>query len=138
MNSPWPGPEVGTQLRAGGNPGSPGADETEAQLRPLMHVMYALHTLSWISVGLLSVVAIALNLLKRGAAPNAFYASHFRWQWRSFWFTLLWLALSAPLWLLFVFPGYLAWFAIGVWYLYRFLRGWWAFAENRPMPLPAD
>ena len=25
---------------------------------------------------------------------------------------------------------------IGLWYLYRFIRGWLAFAEKRPMPVP--
>ena len=134
MNAPWPSPVPGTSVRTANDPA--GSAEAEAQLRPLMHVMYALHTLSWISVGLLSVVAMVLNVLKRGSAPNAFYASHFRWQARSFWFTLLWLLVSAPLWVLLVFPGYVAWFLIGLWYLYRFLRGWWAFAENRPMPVP--
>jgi uncharacterized membrane protein len=34
-----------------------------------------------------------------------------------------------------VFPGWAAWSLIGLWYLYRFLRGWWAFTENRAMPV---
>lgn len=128
MNSPWPSPATAVAHSAGG--------EAESALRPLTHVMYGLHTLSWFSAGLFSVVAIVLNYLKRDSLPNAFYRSHFRWQARSFWFTLGWLALTAPLWLIFVFPGYAAWFVIGLWYLYRFVRGWWAFAENRPMPVP--
>lgn len=103
-------------------------------LRTLTHVMYGLHTLSWFSVGTFSVVAMIINYIKRPDLPNDFYRSHFRWQARSFWFTLLWLALSSPLWVFFVFPGVAAWTVIGLWYLYRFLRGWLAFAENRPMP----
>ncbi|MBI5719194.1 MAG: hypothetical protein HZC37_16125 [Burkholderiales bacterium] len=101
-----------------------------------MHVMYALHTLSWFSLGIFSVVAMVLNYAKRGSTRSDFYLSHFRWQARSFWFTLLWLVLTSPLWLIFVFPGYAAWFLVGLWYLYRFVRGWWTFAENRPMPVP--
>jgi uncharacterized membrane protein len=128
MNSPWPGPGTAVAHPAGA--------ATEGPLRLLTHVMYGLHTLSWFSAGLFSVVAIVLNYAKRGSLPSAFYQSHFRWQARSFWFTLLWLLLTAPLWLIFVFPGYVAWFVIGLWYLYRFVRGWWAFAENRPMPVP--
>jgi uncharacterized membrane protein len=122
------------------NSGTGSAIETEAQdpLRTVTHVMYALHTLSWFSLGFLSVVAMIINVVKRPDLPNRFYESHFRWQARSFWFTLLWLVLSAPLWLVFVFPGYFAWFAIGLWYLYRFIRGWWAFAEKRPMPMPVS
>jgi uncharacterized membrane protein len=115
-------------------PGS-GAQPHEG-LRLLTHILYGLHTLSWFSAGMFSVIAMIINYVKRPDLPDDFFRSHFRWQARSFWFTLLWLALSAPLFLLFWFPGAVAWFVVGLWYLYRFLRGWWAFLENRPMPLP--
>ena len=105
-------------------------------LRMLTHILYGLHTLSFFSAGIFSVIALIINFIKRDDLPNDFYRSHFRWQARSFWFTLLWLALSSPLFLLFWFPGAAAWFGVGLWYLYRFLRGWWSFAENRTMPLP--
>jgi uncharacterized membrane protein len=103
----------------------------------LTHVMYGLHLLSFFSAGAFSVVAMILNYVKRADLPDAFFRSHFRWQARSFWFTLLWLALTAPLWAFFVFPGWVAWSVIGLWYLYRFVRGWWAFSEQRSMPVPA-
>jgi uncharacterized membrane protein len=127
MNGPW------TTLRT-----VPLDAPALGRLRWVTHAMYALHTLSWFSAGLFSVIAIVLNFVQRDALPDRFYVSHFRWQWRSFWFTLAWLLVTSPLWLLFVFPGYFAWFAIGLWTLYRFVRGWWAFAENRPMPMPID
>jgi uncharacterized membrane protein len=104
-------------------------------LTTLTHVMYALHTASWFSAGVFSVIAIILNYVKRPDLPDDFFRSHFRWQARSFWFTLLWLILAAPLWIL-VIPGWLAYVTIGLWYLYRFIRGWLAFAEKRPMPVP--
>jgi len=129
MNTPWPVQST-----------SFGADdlsaERESPLWPLGHLMYALHTLSWFSLGLFSVIAMVLNYAKRDSTRSDFYRSHFRWQARSFWFTLLWLALTLPLWLLFVFPGWAAWSLIGLWYLYRFVRGWWAYAELRAMPVP--
>jgi uncharacterized membrane protein len=111
------------------------AGDEHASLRLLTHVMYALHLASWFSAGLFSVVAIVVNYAKRSELPDRFFRSHFRWQSRSFWWTLLWLVLTAPLWVLFVFPGWFAWAAIGLWYLYRFIRGWWAFAEGRAMPV---
>ena len=111
--------------------------EDEARLRLVTHTMYALHTLSWFSLGLFSVVAMVLNHVKRSELPNRLYVSHFRWQARTFWFTLLWLVGTAPLWLLFVFPGYVAWSLIGLWYLYRCTRGWWDFYDKRAMPQPA-
>lgn len=105
-------------------------------LRTLTHILYGLHTLSFFSAGIFSVIALIMNYIKRDDLPNDFYRSHFRWQARSFWFTLAWLLLTWPLWILFVFPGWAAWSVIGLWYLYRFLRGWWNFNSGRAMPTP--
>ncbi len=101
----------------------------------LTHVLYGLHTLSWFSAGIFSVIAIIINIIKKPDLPNDFFRSHFRWQSRSFWFTLLWLLLASPLWII-VIPGWIAYMLIGLWYLYRFIRGWWNFADHKPMPLP--
>ena len=105
-------------------------------LRTLTHVLYGLHLLSWFSGGVFSVIAIIINYVKRPDLPDAFFRSHFRWQARSFWFTLVWLVMTAPLFAFFWFPGAAAWFVLGLWYLYRFIRGWLAFIDNRPMPVP--
>jgi uncharacterized membrane protein len=113
-------------------------DRERQNLTTLTHVMYALHTASWFSAGIFSVIAMIINYVKRPDLPDDFFRSHFRWQARSFWFTLLWLLLASPLWLLLVFPGVVAYTVIGLWYLYRFIRGWLSFAEKRPMPVPAD
>ena len=102
--------------------------------RTLTHVMYALHTITWFSGGIFSVIAIIINLAKSGGLPDDFYRSHWRWQARTFWFALLWFVVAAPLWIL-VLPGWIAYVVIGLWYLYRCLRGWIAFNDRRPMPV---
>ncbi len=117
-------------------PGSPAQQRSE--LRTLTHVLYGLHTLSWFSAGVFSVIAMVINAVKQADLPDDFYRSHFRWQARSFWFTLLWLVLTLPLWALFVFPGWAAWSLIGLWYLYRYIKGWWRFADGKAMPFPAN
>jgi len=117
-------------------PGSNISAEERQTLVWLTHLMYGLHTLSFFSLGIFSVVALILNYIKRNELPDDFFRSHFRWQARSFWFTLMWLLLTLPLWAFFVFPGWAAWTFIGLWYLYRFVRGWWMFFEKRPMPVP--
>src|SRR3978361_569785 len=100
---------------------TPAATDSERKdLTLLTHVLYGLHTLSWFSDGIFSVVAMIINYVKRPDLPDDFFRSHFRWQARSFWFTLLWLVLLSPLWLLLVFPGIVAYTVIGLWYLYRF------------------
>lgn len=118
-------------------PSSSGPPQERANLTLLTHVMYGLHTASWASAGIFSVIAMILNYVKRPDLPDEFFRSHFRWQARSFWFTLLWLVLASPLWLL-LFPGMFAYALIGLWYLYRFVRGWWSFTESRPMPVPPN
>ena len=106
-------------------------------LRTLTHILYGLHLLSWFSAGAFSLVAMVINYIKRPDLHDELFRSHFRWQARSFWFTLLWLTVTSPLFLLFWIPGAAAWFLIGLWYLYRFVRGWLSFAESRSMPLPS-
>jgi len=108
-----------------------GADEP----RTLTHVLYALHTVTWFSGGIFSVIAIIINMVQFGSLPDDFYRSHWRWQSRTFWFALIAFIVTAPLWLLFVFPGWIAYILIGLWYLYRCVRGWIAFADRRPMPV---
>jgi uncharacterized membrane protein len=110
--------------------------DTRQKLTMLTHVLYGLHTASWFSVGIFSFVAIIINYVKRPDLPDDFFRSHFRWQARSFWFTSLWLAVTAPLFLLFVMPGVAAWTVVGLWYLYRCIRGWWSLADGKTMPMP--
>ncbi len=112
------------------------SDTGRSNLTLLTHVLYGLHTLSFFSAGVFSVVAVIINYVTRGDLPDDFFRSHFRWQTRTFWFTLLWLGLTSPLWLALFVPGAVAWSIIGLWYLYRCIKGWWWFAERRPMPLP--
>lgn len=105
-----------------------------ADSRSLTHVLYALHTITWFSAGIFSVIAIIVNMVKFGDLPDDLHRSHWRWQARTFWFALIAFALTAPLWLL-VLPGWIAWGVIGLWYLYRCVRGWLTFADGRPMPV---
>jgi uncharacterized membrane protein len=38
---------------------------------------------------------------------------------------------TSPLFIAFFFPGVFAWSVIGFWYLYRCIKGWLRFANNR-------
>src|SRR5882672_11113596 len=40
-----------------------------------------------------SIIAVILNYVKRGDVRGTWLESHFRWQIRTFWFGLLWVAL---------------------------------------------
>jgi uncharacterized membrane protein len=99
--------------------------------RTVMHVLYGLHTVAWASMGSLAVIALIVNYIKRADELDALYATHHNYMIATFWWTLLWLLVTSPLWLLFFFPGAIAWTIVGLWYLYRCIRGWLRFSDNR-------
>ena len=99
--------------------------------RSTMHVLYGLHTVAPFSLWTLSVIALVVNYVKRADKADRLYEAHHNYMIRTFWWTLLWLVLTSPLFALLIVPGYIAWTLIGAWYIYRFLRGWLRFNDNR-------
>ena len=117
--------------------------QTEASLRTVGHISYALHAI--VAVGavvpgaqgsvLLLLLAFMLDLVKKSDAAGSWQASHFRWRIRSVVFAGIAYTVTAPLWLAFYIPGWVAWGVISLWFLYRVLRGWLALNDRRPMPV---
>ena len=99
--------------------------------RSTMQVLYGLHTVAPFTLWSLSVIALIVNYVKRSDEVDRLYEAHHNYMIGTFWWTLLWLLLTGPLWFLLFFPGAVAWTAIGAWYIYRFLRGWLRFNDNR-------
>jgi len=99
--------------------------------RTVMHVLYGLHTVAWASMGMLAVIALIVNYIKRADEHDPLYLSHHNYMIATFWWTVLWLVVTGPLWLFMILPGALAYTIVGLWYLYRCLRGWLRFADNR-------
>ena len=100
--------------------------------RLVMQILYGLHTLAWFSGGVFALVALIINYLRRADETDAFYLAHHRFMITTFWWTLVWLVLLSPLWLLFIVPGAIAYAVVWLWYLYRCLKGWLRFNDNRP------
>jgi len=119
------------------------------------HIVYGLHALSVLIgitgpatvvgsfvFGLPSIIAVIMNYARRSEARGTFLESHFTWQIRTFWFTLLWTVvaaiISAPLVLVLVglltFP--VAVVVIGLWVAYRVVRGWLALRDGRSVGSP--
>jgi len=107
-------------------------------------VSYVLHLVVAVSavvpggqVGpLLLVVALVMDLVKRGDVQG-WQRSHFAYRLR----TVLWAAVlylvTFPLWFLFFFPGWMAWVAISVWFLYRIVLGMVRLNRGQAMPEPS-
>ena len=71
----------------------------------------------------LLIVALVIDLVKKGDAEGTWQANHFSWRIRTvIWAGVLYIV-TAPLWLLFFLPGWIAWGLISIWFLYRIVRG---------------
>lgn len=116
----------------------------------LTYIIYALHLFCAITgvltpafivtaflTGWPSLLAVILNYIKRSETRGTYLESHFRWQIRTFWFAVLWLAIAVilaftiigvPLAILLV--G-----VTGVWVVYRIVRGLMRLMDELPMPM---
>ncbi|WP_312416500.1 hypothetical protein [Comamonas sp.] len=71
----------------------------------------------------LLLIALVIDLVKRSDAQGTWQQSHFSWRIRSvIWAGILYVV-TAPLWILFLVPGWIAWTLISLWFLYRIVRG---------------
>ena len=96
----------------------------------ITHVIYALYAASLIS-GVTFIIAIIINYVKRDDVAGTVYESHFRWQIRTFWFSLLWGIVGAiTMWII---VGFVVWAVAGIWFIYRIAKGWLFLAESKPM-----
>jgi len=84
-----------------------------------------------------SIIAVILNYVKRGDVRGSWLESHFLWQIRTFWYGLLWVSLCLFFILVTLGIGILiAWLPlsiVGLWFIYRIIRGWLALNARRPM-----
>ena len=107
----------------------------------MAHVIYGLHAASLLTgiitaasvvfaflTGWPSIIAVILNYVKRGEARGTWLESHFRWQIRTFWWGLFWVALCVLLVVATLGIGLLiVWLPLGVvglWFIYRIAFGW--------------
>jgi len=112
---------------------APDNNQNGLSMRTLTHIMYGLFALGLVSAGFLglaTIAALVLAYLKRGDAAGTVYAAHMDWVIRTFWWGLLWLVLS--LLATFIFLGWPALVVLGVWLVYRVIRGWLALFEGNP------
>lgn len=82
---------------------------------------------------ILLVVAVVIDLVKRADARGTWHESHFRWRLKSVLIAGGLYVVTAPLFLLLIVPGQIAWWIISVWFLYRIVKGMLALNAGRPM-----
>lgn len=99
--------------------------------RTAMHVLYGMHTIAPFTLWTLSLLALIVHYIKRADEQDPLYIAHHTYMISTVWWTILWLILTSWMWLLFFLPGMAAYTIIGLWYLFRCLRGWLRFNDGR-------
>ena len=112
------------------------------------NIVYALHAFA-IVVGLVgtativgsfvgsvpSIIAVVLNYIKRSDARGTWAESHYRWQIRTFWYSIVWVLVAGVLFVTLI--GIPFAFAIlgvlAIWLAYRIGNGWLRLRDHRPM-----
>ena len=105
--------------------------ERLAGLRRLTHILYALYAIYWLTFGCTALIAIIINYVKLDDVRGTLYESHFRWQIRTFWWSVLWGAIGGVL--VFVMIGFAILWVLGIWMLYRIVKGWLYLNDGKPM-----
>lgn len=121
--------------------GKASGDEQAQSLKTVGWVSYILHLIVAIGAVMpgaqaslaLLIVALVIDLVKRGEAEGTWQASHFSWRIRSVLWAGILYVITIPLWLLFIVPGWIAWGLISIWFLYRIVRGMVAMNASQPV-----
>jgi uncharacterized membrane protein len=97
-------------------------------------VLYALYAVYWLTGGISVLIAIIINYVKRPDVIGTPYEAHFQWQMRTFWWCMLGYLIGGLLF--FVVIGIPILWAVGIWMLYRIIKGWLYLYDNKPLVNP--
>lgn len=119
-------------------PLSPAQEQSLHTVGLISYVLHAIVAVGAVLPGfqpgvLLLLVAVVIDLLNRAEAAGSWQASHFSWRLRSVLYAGLAYLLTAPLFLLFLVPGFVAWFIVSLWFLFRIIKGFGAMQARRPV-----
>ena len=138
------------------NPNNTMSDNKRRSLITYNHITYLLYVLSYFTAGLLWIVPIFMNYAKRRDADNTWLATHFDWQIKTFWYSIVFFVIGVLI-ITFDLGGFgvsmfadsnniaigsvllasLGFIIMGftfIWHLYRIVRGWIALTDGRPVP----
>lgn len=96
---------------------------------------YILFAVGAITGGLTAIIGVIVAYLKRGDAAGTIYESHFTWLIRSFWIGLA-LSLIGVITAFFG-VGVLVLVATAIWIIYRWVKGFLAFNDRKPIVNPS-
>ncbi len=100
------------------------------ELKKYVFLVYILQAVGFVTGGLTAIVGVIINYIKDDDVRGTQFESHFRWQKRTFWFGLLWLALGSLTWFII---GWLVLALIPFWFIYRIAKGWIYLVDGKQM-----
>lgn len=92
--------------------------------------VYALQAASFL-LGITYIIGVIINYVKKDDVQGTWLETHFRWQIRTFWFSLLWSVLGFIT--IFIAVGYFVLMANAVWVIYRIVKGWLRLNDGKEM-----
>ncbi len=101
-------------------------------------ILYVIHALTFFfSLGMLSIVPVIVNYVKRPDTAGTMVYTHHTWMIRSFWWYVVWMAIGGVLFITVIgMPGaFVVWGVAWVWKAYRLIRGFIDLNNNRAMPV---
>ncbi|MCK4507004.1 MAG: hypothetical protein KAU27_00575 [Desulfuromonadales bacterium] len=104
----------------------------EANLKQLAMIIYALQAASLFTGTLTLFAGIIINYVRREDVQGSWIESHFQWQIKTFWYSLLWMVIGGVTIIFLI--GWAILLAASLWLIYRIVKGWLYLSESRPMP----
>jgi uncharacterized membrane protein len=92
--------------------------------------VYALQAASFL-VLITFIIAVVINYIKLDDVKGTWLESHFRWQIRTFWYSLLWSIIGFITFIIVI--GYFILIADAIWIIYRIAKGWLRLIDKKPM-----
>ena len=91
-------------------------------------------------MGIIGIAGLIVAYVNRDEATGTWVASHLRWLIRTFWFSLLWGVIGGivlvvlGIVLIGIPIAFAIWAVASIWVLYRVIRGYLLFKDERPVP----
>ena len=104
------------------------------------HILYLMHALSPFTAWLLALLALVVGAITRDTVRGTWVETHYAWLLRTCLWGILWAVIAGIVTVLMAITIILiplAWVPltiVGVWYLYRVIRGWLRLNDRLPAP----
>jgi uncharacterized membrane protein len=98
-------------------------------------MVYVLYALSFF-LGITYIIGVIIAHIKKGSAAGSYVQSHFSYQIRTFWWSVIWVMVGivsvtsvvalGPI----SFIGYFVFVLNAIWVIYRIIKGWMRLSEK--------